>query len=124
MKLTSLCHLSDDDLLARARTFVGVERRAVARLIVFLAAVEDRGAHLKAAYSSLHDFCVRGLKMSEGETFRRITAARLVRRFPSIPERIARGEIHLSGLVLLRPLLTEENHEELLGEAAGLTKDG
>jgi hypothetical protein len=102
MKLGSLCPLSDDDLLARIRTLAAVGRRADAKLVFFLAELERRKLHLDAAYSSLQDFCVRALRMSEGEAFRRMTAARLTLRFPSIPDRIARGDVHLSGLVLLR----------------------
>jgi len=51
-----------------------------------------------------------------------MTAACLARRFPSIVDRLERGEIHLSSLVLLRDFLTSENHEEVLGEAAHKTK--
>jgi 5-methylcytosine-specific restriction endonuclease McrA len=36
---------------------------------------------------------------------------------------IERGEIHLTSLLLLREHLTNENHEELLGAANGLTKN-
>ena len=57
--------------------------------------------------------------MSEGAAFRRITAARLVKRFPALLERIERGELHLSTLVVLRPHLTEWNVEELAAAAAG-----
>ena len=124
MKVVSFSVLSDEDLMARIRTLVGVGRRVLARLITFLAEVEKRRLHLDSAYSSLQDFCVRALGMSEGEAFRRMTAARLTLRFSSIPDRIAKGELHLSGLVLLRDHLTAENHEDLLREAAGMTKNG
>ncbi len=124
MKLASFSVLSNDDLMARIRALVGVGRRVLAKLIAFLAEVEHRRLHLDSAYSSLQDFCIRALGMSEGEAFRRMTAARMTLRFPSIPDRIARGEIHLSGLVLLRDHLTEDNHDTLLREAAGKTKNG
>src|SRR5687767_11366194 len=101
MKLGSLRHLSDNALLARLRTTVGIGRRVLAKLVAFLAEVERRELHFASAYSSLQDFCIRAFGMSEGEAYRRVTAARLTLRFPSIPERIERGELHLSGLVLL-----------------------
>src|SRR5688572_5091421 len=111
-----LAALSDDDLLSRIDRLAGLGWRVDARLIAYLAEVESRSLHLEKAYSSLQDFCIRRFGMSEGEAFRRMTAARLVRRFPNIVERIAHGEIHLSALVLLRDYLTPENHEELLEE--------
>jgi hypothetical protein len=46
----------------------------------------------------------------------------LARRLPLILERVAVGAIHLSGLTLLGPHLTEANHVELLDEARGKTK--
>jgi hypothetical protein len=60
--------------------------------------------------------------MSEGEAFRRITAARLLRRFPVVYELVESGSVHLSALSLLRDHLTDENHFELLREASGKTK--
>jgi hypothetical protein len=117
-----LAALSDDVLLSRLDRLAGIGWRVDARLIAYLAEVEARGLHFEKAYSSLQDFCIRRFGMSEGEAFRRMTAARLVRDFPSILERIARGDIHLSALVLLRDYLTMENHEDLLSAATKKTK--
>jgi hypothetical protein len=70
----------------------------------------------------MFDFCQRRLGMSEGAAFRRIAAARVVKRFPALLERIERGELHLSTLVLLRPHLTEANVEELAAAVLGETQ--
>src|SRR5579862_5074442 len=114
-----LTDLSDDELLASLKAICVSECRLVAQVVAYLAEVEERRLHLKMACSSLFDFAVRRLGMSEGEAFRRITAARLVRRFPSILGKIERGELHLSALLLLRDHLDERNHEALLGAARG-----
>jgi hypothetical protein len=84
--------------------------------------VEERRLDLESACSSLFDFCVRRLAMSEDEACRRVAAARLTKRFPVALEMIERGELHLTGLLLLRDYLTAENHEQLLRAAAGKTK--
>jgi 5-methylcytosine-specific restriction endonuclease McrA len=63
-----------------------------------------------------------GLGMSDGEACRRIIAARLTRRFPDLLERIERGDINLSTVVLLRDELTDANYDELLAAVAGRTK--
>jgi transcriptional regulator len=60
--------------------------------------------------------------MSEGSAFRRINAARLARRFPSLVGHIESGAVHLSTLVLLRDHLTESNIEELVAATARKTK--
>src|SRR4051812_6326083 len=111
MKLTDL---SDADLLAGLNDLVGTERQCVTRIVAYLIEVECRSLELKAACSSMFDFCQRKLGMSEGEAFRRINAARLARRIPSILGRLERGEVHLSALALVRDHLTGEDHEAVL----------
>jgi hypothetical protein len=57
------------------------------------------------------------LRMSEDEAYRRSKAARLVRQFPELFERIATGELHLTGLLLLGPHLDCERRREILDSA-------
>jgi len=55
--------------------------------------------------------------MSESMSGKRIWAARTARRFPVILQMVARGELHLTGIVTLARHLTEDNHRALLGRA-------
>src|ERR1041385_8669915 len=121
MKLTEL---SNEQLLSGLQALVGPGRTLLARQLAYLGEVEERRLDLESVCSSLFDFCVRRLAMSEDEACRRVAAARLARRFLVVLDRIERGEIHLTGLLLLRDYLTDENHQELLGAAAGKTKAG
>ena len=122
MHRTDLAGLSDDALVSCLSTLCAQGHALTARVIVHLIEVEERRLDLRAACTSMFDFCTRRLGMSEGAAFRRITAARLVKRFPALLERIERGEVHLSTLVVLRPHLTESNVEELAAAAAGKTR--
>ena len=106
MKLTEL---SNEQLLSGLHAFVGQGRALLARLLAYLGEVEERRLDLESACSSLFDFCVRRLAMSEDEACRRVAAARLARRFPVVLDMIERGEIHLTGLLLLRDYLTDES---------------
>ncbi|AKU95728.1 hypothetical protein AKJ09_02392 [Labilithrix luteola] len=117
-----LATLSNEEILVDLRSFVGAERQSLARVIVYLVEVEERRIHLEVGCSSMFDFCTRRLGFSEREAFRRLTAARLVRRLPVLLDVIASGRIHLSSLVLLRDLLTEANVEEIVAAASGKTK--
>jgi 5-methylcytosine-specific restriction endonuclease McrA len=119
----NLTIMSNEELLSGLQTLVGQGRLVLARLLAHLGEVEERRLDLASACSSLFDFCVRRLGMGEDEACRRVAAARLVRRFPVALGMIERGEIHLTSLLLLREHLTDENHEELLGTATGLTKN-
>ncbi len=114
--------LSDEELVSRIAAFCLEGRRLVARLIVRLIEVEDRALDKRSACSSMWEFCTEHLKMSDGEASRRLNAARLVRKFPSVLGRIERGEIHLSALRQLRPYLEEENVDAVLDEAKGKTR--
>lgn len=122
MHRTDLTGLTDDALVSRLSTLCMAGHTLTARLIVHLIEVEERRLDLRAACTSMFDFCQRRLRMSEGAAFRRITAARLVKRFPTLLERIEKGQLHLSTLVLLRPHLTEQNVEELAAVAHGKTQ--
>ncbi len=119
--MEKLGELSKDELLARLEAHVGTGHVWQAGLIAYLAEVEERRLHLELASSSMFDFCVRRLGMSEGEAHRRLIAARLVRAFPSVLGYLERGEVHLCALGALREHLTEENHEELLRAATRKT---
>jgi hypothetical protein len=65
----------------------------------------------------MFEYCVRELHMSEAEAFVRIRAARLSRSFPVVLGMVERGELDLSALKLLAPILNRENSAELLAQA-------
>jgi hypothetical protein len=100
--------LSDADLLLATRRLVGRSNQLLAALLAHLAEVETRGIHRTRACSSLYVYCIYELRLSEDEAYRRVTAARLVRRFPALLEAIGAGELHLTGLLMLGPHLTAE----------------
>lgn len=113
---------TNEALLSDIRRLIGSQRELTAWLVLYLAEIEHRRLAVAAGYSSMFDFCVKELRLSEGEAFRRLTAARLCRRFPVIHTLIASGDVHLSALALLRPHLTEKNHAELLDAVRGKSK--
>jgi hypothetical protein len=67
-------------------------------------------------------FCIYELRFSEDKAYPRVAAARLVRRFPLLRDAIATGELHLTGLLMLGPHLTEQNLFEVLDPAKHRTK--
>src|SRR5690349_3297892 len=117
-----LSAVSDEQLLQGLDGLLTGGARLEARIVAHLAEVEERRLHLKAATSSLFDYCLRRIGLSEGEAFHGITAARLARRFPIIFKLLEARSIHLSALRLLRDHLTIENHRELLACASGKSK--
>jgi 5-methylcytosine-specific restriction endonuclease McrA len=119
--MLELAKLSDKELLTSLSAICVEGYARTARMLLFLIEVEQRRLHLKAAYGSMAEFCIRELKMSEGTASRRVNAALLLKRFPSLLPRIERGDLHLSTLGQLRDHLTEENVDELTAAVAGKT---
>ena len=118
----SLAHLSDSELLASTRHLVGRSNQVFAALLLHLAEVEARGIHRTRACSSLYTYCIYELRFSEDAAARRAGAAKLVKRFPALLDAIASGELHLTGLLMLGPHLTLENHLDVLARAKFRTK--
>src|SRR6478736_7082861 len=119
---TRLAAVSDADLLATTQRLAGTSNHVFAALLEHLAEVDTRGLHRTRACSSLYTYCIYELRFSEDAAARRSAAAKLVRRFPALLGAVAAGEIHLTGLLMLGPHLTEENHLEALGRAKFRTK--
>jgi hypothetical protein len=118
----TLANLSDEELLSSLSTVCFETHRLLGRLLLHLIEVEARRLDLRSAFSSLFDFCLRRLGMSESEAVRRIEAARLVKRFPSLLAHVERGALHLTALLLLRDHFTDDNVTELALAASGKTK--
>ena len=117
-----LAQLTDDELLANTRRLVGKSNQLLAALLVHLAEVEARGVHRTRRCASLYTYCIYELRFSEDAAARRSAAARLVKQFPALFEAVADGELHLTGLLMIGPHLTPQNHLEVLGRAKFRTK--
>ena len=120
--MNAVAHLTDASLHCELKRLVGSSNTLTAQLLAHLGEVEARGIHRERACSSLYTYCVYELRMSEDEAQRRCRAARLARQFPMLLEMLAEASLHLTGILLLGPHLTEENCAELLARARFRTK--
>jgi hypothetical protein len=122
MHEVSVSTMADVEVVARLAELVGRERKVTAAVLVHLGEVEARRLYLPAACSSMQGYCTRVLGMSEDEAFKRIRAARAMRRFSVVAMGVAEGRLNLTGVVLLAPHLTDDNAAELVAEASGKRK--
>jgi len=122
VSMNSLAQLTDASLHSELKRLVGCSNTLTAQLLAHLGEVEARGIHRERACSSLYTYCVYELRMSEDEAQRRCRAARLARQFPILLDMLAEASLHLTGLLLIGPHLTEENQAELLARARFRTK--
>jgi len=113
---------TDAELVNRLERLVQADRSLSAKLLLHLGELDARGVFRELGFSSMFEYCVRALCMSEAEAYLRIYAARLGRRFPLVVERLAANALHLSAIKLLAPHLTADNCVELLDRARGKSK--
>jgi len=118
-----LCRsLTDQDLTQQLRLLAVHEQKATAELVAALAEFDTRRLYLAEGCSSLYVYCTRVLCLSEAAAYRRIQAARTATRFPQIFDQLFDGELTVTNVELLAPVLTEQNHRELLLEARHRSK--
>lgn len=114
--------LSDSALTVEVMRLAGCEQRATADLVAALAEFDDRRLYLGEGCSSLFVYCTRVLRLSEHAAYSRIQAARTANRFPMIFDMLFAGDLTVTNVELLGPVLTEQNHRDLLLEARHRSK--
>jgi len=117
-----LLGLGNSELVTGLSELVRQSNLLTGDLLAHLVELEARKLHLELGFSSLFAYCVEALGMSEGTAGRRVTAARVCRRFPDAFERVARGALHLCALCALAPYLGPENAAELFDACQGKTR--
>ena len=117
------CKQLDDESLRRDLRFLAQrEHHSLATLLIHLGEYDRRRLSEEEGYQSTFSYCVKCLGYDEGGAYRRIHAARVCKRYPYILDFIISGELSLSSLLLLSPVLTDSNHEDLVSQARGKSK--
>jgi hypothetical protein len=118
----SLSHLSNCALLHNVTQLVTQDRTTTAALLAHLAEVDARKLYVPAACASMFVYCVRELRMSEDEAYKRISVARIARQFPGVFPMLADGRLSQTTALLLAPHLSPDNADDLLAAATHKTK--
>src|SRR5678816_3850213 len=121
--MNTLDDLPAGDLIAHLYDLRKDERTRLVEFLRYLAVVDRRKIAIEAGYGSVWAFCTEYLGLSKGTTYRRITSAQLIARFPMIEEYLADGRLSARTLSLLRDVLDEARLIEILDRAAGRTED-
>ncbi len=107
--------------LAEARAFrddlarlLRRERVAAADFLVGLADFDRRRAWERLGHASLFSFLTREMGLSKGAAYVRLSAARLLPRFPEVEAALRDGKLCLSAAGELARVLTAENRGEVL----------
>jgi 5-methylcytosine-specific restriction endonuclease McrA len=118
----ALHSIPDDELLRRLHELAAQSRRVEADLVAHIGEVDERKLYARSAFPSMFVYCMQALHLSEAEAYRRITVARAARKHAVLLAMLRDGRIHVSGLVLLVPVLTPENRDAVLERATHKSK--
>ncbi|MDP3542551.1 MAG: hypothetical protein Q8T11_08820 [Elusimicrobiota bacterium] len=124
MKGVDISKLTNDEVWRRFLALAAEERVVIADLVACLAEVDSRTLVRDKDWPSLFEYCVYSLHWSESAAYRRIRAARAVRRFPVILEMLRDGRLHLEGIVILHAFIDDADFASLLLKGVGLTTKG
>ena len=114
--------LDSDALARRLHDFVSGERANQVDFLLHLDEFDRREEYLPRGFGSLWEYCLRELHLREGAAGRRIAAMKALRRFPRLESPLRDGRLCLSTAPLLAQVLTEENLDDLVAQAAFKTK--
>ncbi len=106
----------------RAITVATSYRKLEGELIDILQQMEDMKAHRELGFTSLYDYALKELKLSDDIAATLIRLARKSKEIPLLKEKIQTREIPISHAKAIAPILTPTNQAEWLDKAAQLSK--
>jgi 5-methylcytosine-specific restriction endonuclease McrA len=95
-------------------TLLGREQAAMAEFLLALSDFDRRRGWELLGHASLFAFLRHGLGLPNGPAFYRMSAVRLLHRFPEIIEPLRDGRLCLTTVAELAKVLTDENRAEVL----------
>ncbi|QLY26613.1 HNH endonuclease [Bdellovibrio sp. KM01] len=105
MDLTSV---SNVELLNRVEKLAQSERKITHLILWHLVEVETRRLYLDLGFTSLFKYMTSQLQYSEDAAYRRIQAARLLKKVPQLNHAIENGDLNLTQLHRVQKCLTKE----------------
>ena len=103
-----LTQISNHELLNRVEKLSRTERKITHLILCHLVEVETRRLHLDLGYTSLFRYMTAHLHYSEDAAYRRIQAARLLKKMPQLEKSIETGEVNLTQLQQVQKCLNKE----------------
>ena len=112
MNRFSIDHLADHAVDQGISSLAGARSENTAMMLAYIGAADARRLFVPLGYSTIHEYCMARFRISRDVAFKRITAARLARRFPEIFEAVAEGRLGTTGILMLAPHLEPDTAGE------------
>jgi 5-methylcytosine-specific restriction endonuclease McrA len=97
-------------------------------IINHLQEMEVRKLYSEYGYTSLYDYCLRALKFSEDQSYRRIKSMRLAEEMPIVKESLKSGDLTIANATMLGSLfdkipdVPEDEKIKIVNKAVGKSK--
>jgi hypothetical protein len=103
-----LSKISNSELVGRLEHLCVSERKVTHLILWHIVEVEARGLYLDMAFDSMFSYLTKKLGYSEDAAYRRMSAARLLRKAPELSGKIEDGSITLTQLAQVQKCLKLE----------------
>ena len=118
--MNSLTRFSNHQLIESLKALVSKEQKCSHEIVLHLAEVDRRKLFADLGFSSLFDYCTRGLGYSNASAQRRICAARAVKAVPEVYDCLAEGKVSFKVLDVASTAIAKAGGKELLTELCGV----
>ncbi|MBI4403945.1 MAG: HNH endonuclease [Deltaproteobacteria bacterium] len=120
-EMKKVSQLTNEQLTVELALLRQDERHTQARFLVHLSEMEERKLFAIEGYSAF-TYLTRKLGYSEGSAYKRIVAARAIRRFPKLYTLLWDGKVTLTTVSMIHCHLTEENQHQVLSQVEGKSR--
>jgi hypothetical protein len=93
---SNISTLTNEELLANLSNLAVRERECTLAVILHLAELDKRKYYLQMGVASLFEYCMTELKYSESGAQRRITAARIITKYPEVYQMLKENKLTLA----------------------------
>lgn len=109
-------------LIPETKALLKRESDCIAQVLARLAVIDDRRLFAEVGYSSMYEFCLQELGLTERAALNRLTAARIAFAHPLLFDALADGRISMSTIFQLSCHLRVAPADELVAGVAHLSR--
>jgi hypothetical protein len=103
-----LKQISNQELLSRLDKLVRTERKLTHVILAHINEVESRRLYAELGFDSMFKYLTSHCGYGEDSAYRRLQAARLLKKAPEIAEKIEQGALNLTQLTQVQKCLRQE----------------